>query len=157
MGEQPMPKSPVYVDLYGKRRQQANLQVLESEINFLQEELKSLEGAQPTSRCCKELNEFLATKPDPFITINQKASESDCSWTIISGCCESENARNQQAEEARRCCCSRKSSCCGCCGSKDCSCFKQKCCCFKSGRSSNCCKVKLCKFCAMSSCGLCCL
>ncbi|KAL9235501.1 hypothetical protein vseg_010254 [Gypsophila vaccaria] len=158
MGEQPRPKSPVYVDLYGNRRKQAHLQLLESEISILQEELKSLEGAQPTSRCCKELNEFLATKSDPLIIIDraQKPSESDCSWKRFSGCCQSENARHHKTEEAR-CCCLRKCSCFGGCGLKNCSCFKQKCCTFKLGSTKNCCKVKFCSCCKMSSCGSSCL
>ncbi|WRX33144.1 hypothetical protein QQP08_025631 [Theobroma cacao] len=51
----PCPKSPPdYPDLYGKRREAAKVQVLEREISFLEEELKSVEGLQPASRCCKE-------------------------------------------------------------------------------------------------------
>ncbi|KAL0410410.1 UNVERIFIED_CONTAM: Guanine nucleotide-binding protein subunit gamma 3 [Sesamum latifolium] len=51
----PRPKSPPeYADLYGKRREMAKVQVLEREIGFLEEELKSVEGLQPASRPCKE-------------------------------------------------------------------------------------------------------
>ncbi|RWW14376.1 hypothetical protein GW17_00021851, partial [Ensete ventricosum] len=32
-----------------------------------QEELQSLEGVQPVSRCCKEVNEFVGIKPDPLM------------------------------------------------------------------------------------------
>ncbi|KAF4363586.1 hypothetical protein F8388_002127 [Cannabis sativa] len=62
----PCPKSPpAYPDLYGKRRETAKVQMLEREIGFLQEELKSAERIQPASRCCKEydlLLNFLVTK-----------------------------------------------------------------------------------------------
>ncbi|KAI9162087.1 hypothetical protein LWI28_023702 [Acer negundo] len=68
--EPPMsPRSPPGggLDLYGKRRQMVKVQVLEREIGLLQEELKSVEDLQPASRCCKELNDFIEAKPDPFI------------------------------------------------------------------------------------------
>ncbi|XP_058108617.1 guanine nucleotide-binding protein subunit gamma 4-like isoform X2 [Magnolia sinica] len=55
----PTPRSPPrYPDLYGKHRKQAELQVLNREIGFLEEELQSLEGLQPASRCCKENQKF---------------------------------------------------------------------------------------------------
>ncbi|KAF2287125.1 hypothetical protein GH714_038356 [Hevea brasiliensis] len=51
----PCPKSPPeYPDLYGKRREMAKVQMLEREIGFLEEELKSVDSLQPASRCCKE-------------------------------------------------------------------------------------------------------
>ncbi|KAE8653458.1 hypothetical protein Csa_007447 [Cucumis sativus] len=51
----PSPKSPPeYPDLYGKRREIANIQTLEREIGFLEDELKSLQSLQPVSICCKE-------------------------------------------------------------------------------------------------------
>ncbi|KAF3324146.1 Guanine nucleotide-binding protein subunit gamma 3 [Carex littledalei] len=66
----PRPKSPPkYPDLCGRRRLQLEVQILNREIGFLQEELQSLEGIQPVSRCCKELNEFVGTKPDPIIPV----------------------------------------------------------------------------------------
>ncbi|CAL0308681.1 unnamed protein product [Lupinus luteus] len=50
------PKSPPpgLLNFHGKRKQLLKLQILETEILFLQEELKSLEGLLPASRCCKE-------------------------------------------------------------------------------------------------------
>ncbi|EXB38968.1 hypothetical protein L484_027404 [Morus notabilis] len=64
----PCPKSPpAYPDLYGKRREMAKVQMLEREIGFLQEELKSAERIQPSSRCCKEITEFVVSNPDPLI------------------------------------------------------------------------------------------
>ncbi|KAK2449776.1 guanine nucleotide-binding protein subunit gamma [Trifolium repens] len=51
----PSPKAPPeYPDLYGKRREMAKIQMLEREISFLEEELKSSEGFQPASKCCTE-------------------------------------------------------------------------------------------------------
>ncbi|KAF3452017.1 hypothetical protein FNV43_RR08113 [Rhamnella rubrinervis] len=61
------PPPPPGFDLYGKRRQVVKLQVLEREIGLLQEELKSLDGLQPASRSCKELDAFIGAKQDPFI------------------------------------------------------------------------------------------
>ncbi|KAG6468413.1 hypothetical protein ZIOFF_073098 [Zingiber officinale] len=89
----PSPKSPPrYPDLCGRRRLQLQLQILNREIGFIEEELQSLEGSQPVSRCCKEydllilsstllcffpsviekatmVNEFVGTKPDPMVPI----------------------------------------------------------------------------------------
>ncbi|KAF2323574.1 hypothetical protein GH714_036180 [Hevea brasiliensis] len=49
------PKSPPgCLDLFGKGRQLVKVQILEREIGLLQEELKTVEGLQPASRCCKE-------------------------------------------------------------------------------------------------------
>ncbi|KVH92901.1 hypothetical protein Ccrd_005035 [Cynara cardunculus var. scolymus] len=48
------PSSVDYVDLYGKRRQAARVQVLEREIGLLQDEIKSLGGIELASRSCKE-------------------------------------------------------------------------------------------------------
>ncbi|KAG4949458.1 hypothetical protein JHK85_043327 [Glycine max] len=57
----PTPKAPSgYPDLYRKRRETAKIQMLEREISFLEEELKSSEGLQPASRCCKEYWPFCA-------------------------------------------------------------------------------------------------
>ncbi|XP_012574107.1 guanine nucleotide-binding protein subunit gamma 3-like isoform X2 [Cicer arietinum] len=66
------PKSPLpeLVDFHGKRKQIVKIQVLEKEIGLLQEELKSLEGLHPASRCCKELDAFVDSISDPF-TLNR--------------------------------------------------------------------------------------
>ncbi|XP_074288491.1 uncharacterized protein LOC141613638 isoform X2 [Silene latifolia] len=153
MGEVPRPKSPPgYVELYSKRRQHAKLQILENEISYLQEELKSLEDVQPTSRSCKELNEYLTAKSDPLIAVgNQKTSKSDGSgkrtrskspWKCcLSGCCKTNEANNQQMT-SKSCCCARDHCCMKCNGFKNLTCFPQ-----------NCCKFKLCSDC---SCRCCC-
>ncbi|CAN4084634.1 unnamed protein product [Withania somnifera] len=77
----PRPKSPPqYPDLYGKRRELAKVQMLEREIGFLEEELKSIEGLHPASRPCKEVTEFVSEHPDPFIPIIKKSRRSCCFW-----------------------------------------------------------------------------
>ncbi|RYR67429.1 hypothetical protein Ahy_A03g013778 [Arachis hypogaea] len=64
----PSPKAPPgYPDLYGKRREISRLHMLEREISFLEEELKSSEGFQPASRCCKEIDDFVMAKADPLL------------------------------------------------------------------------------------------
>ncbi|KHG07561.1 Centriolin [Gossypium arboreum] len=66
----PSPKSPPkYPDLYGKRRERAKVQMLEREISFLEEELKSIEGFQPASRYCKEVTDFVMANSDPLIQL----------------------------------------------------------------------------------------
>ncbi|KAL6656085.1 hypothetical protein ACP70R_006911 [Stipagrostis hirtigluma subsp. patula] len=73
----PRPKSPPrYPDLCGRRRLQLELQILNREIDFLKDELQSLEGVQPVSRSCKEVNEFVGTKQDPLIPIKKKKHRS---------------------------------------------------------------------------------
>ncbi|KAH1216377.1 Guanine nucleotide-binding protein subunit gamma 3 [Glycine max] len=60
----PSPKSPPeYPDLYGKRRETARVHMLEREITFLEEELKSVEGLQAASRCCKEIADYNQEEP----------------------------------------------------------------------------------------------
>ncbi|KAG6769903.1 hypothetical protein POTOM_025569 [Populus tomentosa] len=89
----PCPKSPPeYPDLYGKRREMAKVQMLEREIGFLEvgfkfaiilcsppnwhveEELKSLHGLQPASRCCKEVTDFVVANSDPLIPTGDVAA-----------------------------------------------------------------------------------
>nr|GEW93587.1 guanine nucleotide-binding protein subunit gamma 3 [Tanacetum cinerariifolium] len=57
-GCSPRPKSPP--ELYGKRRELAKVVMLEREIGFLKEELKSIEKLQPASFCVKEVADYLA-------------------------------------------------------------------------------------------------
>ncbi|WOL11576.1 guanine nucleotide-binding protein subunit gamma 3-like isoform X2 [Canna indica] len=64
----PRPRSPPrYPDLCGRHRLQAEVQVLSREIGFLEEELQSVGGLQPVSICCKEVDEYVGTIPDPLI------------------------------------------------------------------------------------------
>ncbi|KAH0650575.1 hypothetical protein KY284_030487 [Solanum tuberosum] len=77
----PRPKSPPqYPDLYGKRREFAKVQMLEREIGFLEEELKSIEGLHPASRSCKEVTEFVSEHSDPLIPTIKKTRRSCCFW-----------------------------------------------------------------------------
>ncbi|RXH74811.1 hypothetical protein DVH24_029532 [Malus domestica] len=77
----PHPKSPPqYPDLYGKRRETARVQMLEREIGFLEDELKSVERLQPASRCCKEITDFVVANPDPLIPTNRKKRRSCRFW-----------------------------------------------------------------------------
>ncbi|KAF9680386.1 hypothetical protein SADUNF_Sadunf06G0115700 [Salix dunnii] len=71
----PCPKSPPeYPDLYGKRREMLKVQMLEREIGFLEEELKSVQGLQPASRSCKEVTDFVVANPDPLIPTGDAAA-----------------------------------------------------------------------------------
>ncbi|XP_020571360.1 keratin-associated protein 4-6-like [Phalaenopsis equestris] len=77
----PSPKSPPrYPDFCGRRRLQLEVQILNREIGFLEEELQSLEGLQPVSRCCKEFEEFVGSKPDPLVPIVKKRQSSCRLW-----------------------------------------------------------------------------
>ncbi|WJX90921.1 hypothetical protein P8452_72768 [Trifolium repens] len=77
----PSPKSPPeYPDLYGKRREMAKVQMLEREISFLEEELKSVEGLQPASKCCKELADYVVANSDPLLPSNKKNRRSCRFW-----------------------------------------------------------------------------
>ncbi|KAJ6923132.1 hypothetical protein NC652_016703 [Populus alba x Populus x berolinensis] len=82
----PCPKSPPeYPDLYGKRREMAKVQMLEREIGFLEEELKSLHGLQPASRCCKEVTDFVVANSDPLIPTSRKKRRSCLFWKWLCG------------------------------------------------------------------------
>ncbi|KAL6519218.1 hypothetical protein OROGR_018538 [Orobanche gracilis] len=71
----PQPKSPP--ELYGRRRELAKVQMLEREIGFLEEELKSIEGLQLASRSCKEVAEFVTGNPDPLIPTKPRRGSAD--------------------------------------------------------------------------------
>ncbi|KAJ4834711.1 hypothetical protein Tsubulata_007666 [Turnera subulata] len=84
----PCPKSPPeYPDLYGKRREMARVLMLEREIGFLEEELKSVQGFQPASRCCKEVTDFVVSNPDPLIPTYRKNRKSCRFWKWLWYCC----------------------------------------------------------------------
>ncbi|MFS7974585.1 putative G-protein gamma [Helianthus anomalus] len=68
------PSSIVFVDLYGKRRQVAKVQVLEREIALLQDEIKSLAELEVASRCCKELEDYVEATPDPLVVMYESSS-----------------------------------------------------------------------------------
>ncbi|XP_024017237.1 LOW QUALITY PROTEIN: guanine nucleotide-binding protein subunit gamma 3 [Morus notabilis] len=160
----PCPKSPpAYPDLYGKRREMAKVQMLEREIGFLQEELKSAERIQPSSRCCKEITEFVVSNPDPLIPTNRKKRRSCRFWKWLCRipcfnfswicCCCSPGCCSCCAIhlEMPRCCdcncspchclkCCSCPSCFTCALPKWCCCRSSCCCCCCSCPRSNCCK-----------------
>nr|KAJ0203677.1 hypothetical protein LSAT_V11C500279510 [Lactuca sativa] len=74
----PRPKSPP--ELYGKRRELAKVVMLEREIGFLQEELKSTETLQPASFCIKEVADYVIANPEPLITTGKKTRKSCGFW-----------------------------------------------------------------------------
>ncbi|KAL8503189.1 hypothetical protein ACS0TY_022079 [Phlomoides rotata] len=114
----PQPKSPPrYPDLYGKRRELAKVQMLEREIGFLEEELKSMDSLQPASRSCKEIADFVIANADPLIPTTKKIRTSCRFWKwLCSGvsyfsvswlcCCK---------WSMGRCCCCCDCSTCDCC------------------------------------------
>ncbi|KAL4285253.1 hypothetical protein GQ457_16G002380 [Hibiscus cannabinus] len=84
----PCPKSPLkYPDLYGKRREKAKVQMLEREISFLEDDLKSVEGFQPASRYCKEVTDFVMANSDPFIPPKNRKSSGVWKWLCGLPCC----------------------------------------------------------------------
>nr|XP_043616894.1 guanine nucleotide-binding protein subunit gamma 3 [Erigeron canadensis] len=101
--------SIVIVDLYGKRRQFAKVQVLEREISLLQDEIKSLAELELASRCCKELNDYVEATPDPLIALNKTHGRSRNFW---------KNVRRKTGSIMWWCCCCgccKKTVCCSCC------------------------------------------
>ncbi|XP_019414300.1 PREDICTED: guanine nucleotide-binding protein subunit gamma 3-like [Lupinus angustifolius] len=75
------PKEPLELqELYRKRREVARFQMLEREISFLQEELKSSEGLQKASICCQEITNFVMTNSDPLLPMNNKTNMSNSLW-----------------------------------------------------------------------------
>ncbi|XP_027337335.1 guanine nucleotide-binding protein subunit gamma 3-like [Abrus precatorius] len=121
------PKSPLpgLVDFHGKRKQLVKIQVLEREIGLLQEELKSLEGLQPASKCCKEVDAFVGSVSDP-LTPTRKQTNTEFqrfSKQIRLGwvCCSSSCLLHKKMGKGG-CGCSCSSSNSKCCGG--CKCLK---------------------------------
>ncbi|XP_024979169.1 guanine nucleotide-binding protein subunit gamma 3-like [Cynara cardunculus var. scolymus] len=115
----PRPKSPP--ELYGKRREFAKVVMLEREIGFLQEELKSIETLRPASSCIKEVADYMVANPEPLITTCKKTRKSCGFWKWLCG--------NSCFNMSWVCCC----CCCYCCTSLQtpkccCSCSFPECC-----------------------------
>ncbi|WCJ42810.1 hypothetical protein M5689_023595 [Euphorbia peplus] len=122
----PCPKSPPpYPDLYGKRKEFAKVQMLEREIGFLEEELKSIERLQPASRFCKEVTDFVVANSDPLIPTNRKNRKSCRFWRWLCGI---------------PCSCFSRICCCGCSGCSLCQ------------KPTNCCDCDLSNCCSCISC-----
>ncbi|KAG6661875.1 hypothetical protein CIPAW_03G205300 [Carya illinoinensis] len=134
----PRPKSPPqYPDLYGKRREMAKVQMLEREIGFLEEELKSVQSLQPASRCCKEVADYVVANSDPFIATNRKNRRRCRFWKWLCRmpcfnlswicCCCCYNGCSLHLKMPRCCCdCNPCNSCscasCCCCNCNRCNC-----------------------------------
>ncbi|XP_062149202.1 guanine nucleotide-binding protein subunit gamma 3 [Alnus glutinosa] len=128
----PRPKSPPeYPDLYGKRRETAKVQMLEREIGFLEEELKSIQSLQPASRCCKEIADYVVANSDPFLPTNRKNRRSCRFWKWLCKmpcfnlswiCCCCCTGCSLHLEMPRCCydCCDCNLCSCGSCGCCDC-------------------------------------
>ncbi|XP_011078096.1 guanine nucleotide-binding protein subunit gamma 3 [Sesamum indicum] len=159
----PRPKSPPqYPDLYGKRRELAKVQMLEREIGFLEEELKSIEGLQPASRSCKEVADFVIGNADPLIPTTKKIRRSRRFWKWLCGvscfnvswiCCCSCLPHFQIPS----CCCDCME--CNCCCNPCVKCRMPKCHCFSCWNSQcfNKCKCSLdcCCCCSIPKCPSC--
>ncbi|KAH9298576.1 hypothetical protein KI387_030258, partial [Taxus chinensis] len=108
----PKPKTPPrHPDIHGKYRKQAELNHLDKEISLLEEELRSLEGIPQASKCCKEVEEFVDTHPDPLLRLNGEVRKSFCRLKILD--------IKGQSTLAWCCCCKERSvqqeaSCCSC-------------------------------------------
>ncbi|XP_042031703.1 guanine nucleotide-binding protein subunit gamma 3-like [Salvia splendens] len=126
----PQPRSPPH--LYGKRREGARVQMLEREIGFLDEELKSLESIPPASRSCKEVAEFVTGNVDPLIPTIKKTRRSWRLWKWFCGACCFDFSRIYCCDcscdlSMPRCCdcmtCNSCSNPCQSCGIPACRCF----------------------------------
>ncbi|XP_057430754.1 guanine nucleotide-binding protein subunit gamma 3-like [Lotus japonicus] len=139
----PSPKAPLGCpDLYGKRRQTAKIQMLEREISFLEEELKSSEGLQPASRCCKEIDDFVIANSDPLLPTSKKNRRSCRFWKwlcrmrcfnlscICCWCCCCDGCFAPLKLPSCSCCCQCKpcNCSCSCLPSINCSLPKWHCC-----------------------------
>lgn len=172
----PQPRSPPkYPDLYGTHRKEAELQRMNREIGFLQEELLSVEGMQSASRCCKEVDDFVGLNPDPLIPLNQKPHRSFRIWKWLRAmscfslswicCCSSgcslhlKRSRCCSCDWARswQCCCQphcpRCPRCCCCC------CHRR---CFEKLSCRSCCVMPTLQCCAVPTlscpdCSCCCM
>ncbi|XP_042386163.1 guanine nucleotide-binding protein subunit gamma 3-like [Zingiber officinale] len=77
----PHPRSPPRMpDLCGRHCLQAQLLLLTREIAFLEEEIQSIEGIQPASVCCKEVEEYVGMIPEPLIPIYKKRKKKSRFW-----------------------------------------------------------------------------
>ncbi|GLU22478.1 hypothetical protein SLE2022_385500 [Rubroshorea leprosula] len=173
--EPPMsPRSrPGSLDLYGKRRQMVKVQALEREIHHLQEELKSVEHIQPASRYCKEVDDFVGAKPDPFVARTPEVHKSCSFWKRFWGncclnlswicCCTTSRLRLKRLNIFTNCiacnsscihaCCSEKTCCLKCpdCKGDSCCCPSRACYCLRSF-FHNCTKVISCSSCIKACC-----
>ncbi|XP_021294881.1 guanine nucleotide-binding protein subunit gamma 3 [Herrania umbratica] len=143
------PRSPPGIlDLYGKRTQMFKVHALEREIGLLQEELKSVEGLQPASRYCKEVDDFVGAKHDPLVTKTQNIHKAHHCWknlwerscSFSSVCCCFSCTFHLKMPSFSACCMSCKSE------SLQCSCLE----------NTTCLKCYKCEGHSCSACACCC-
>ncbi|XP_066347445.1 guanine nucleotide-binding protein subunit gamma 4-like isoform X2 [Miscanthus floridulus] len=80
----PRPKSPpASPDPCGRHRLQLAVDALHREIGFLEGEISSIEGVHAASTCCKEVDEFVGSNPDPFLTIQPEKGNHDQSQQFL--------------------------------------------------------------------------
>ncbi|KAJ3698041.1 hypothetical protein LUZ61_001746 [Rhynchospora tenuis] len=135
----PQPKSPPeYPDVCGKHHLKVAVQSLNHEIDYLESELNSMEKTVPASRCCKELNEYVARNPDPLIKVYEKQKKSCGAWDVFRAivCCSWGSICCTRGclccfSQPKRCCCLQLMKdiiCCQCCnkgvGCAGCNCCK---------------------------------
>ncbi|XP_051113679.1 guanine nucleotide-binding protein subunit gamma 3 isoform X2 [Andrographis paniculata] len=109
--------------------------MLEREIGFLEDELKSLEGLHPASRSCKEVVDFVTANADPLIPTTKKTRKSCRFWKRL---CNRVSCFNL----SWLCCCAPcPSHCCSC----NCNCC---------GGGGNC--TRVCETCRCSGDWVCC-
>ncbi|CAN6483800.1 unnamed protein product [Victoria cruziana] len=152
----PCPRTPPsYPDLYGKYRLQKQIQVLNRELGFLEEELSSLDGLPPASRFCKEVEEFVREHPDPLVPIKRTIRRSRQIWRTFrvafrcnisclrcSSCCSISAPKKFDSWNVTRCwrwccatfCCTCK-LCCTLPSCPDCKCYTSDCTCALPGCS----------------------
>ncbi|XP_076905724.1 uncharacterized protein LOC143561553 [Bidens hawaiensis] len=161
----PKPKSP---PPGGKQKQLSKVvNILETQIHFLHEELKSIETLQPASFCIKEVTNYAVANPEPLITVRDRKTRKSrgfwkwlCCFDMSCVCCKG-------CSVATLCCCSLP-DCCSCslpkCKPPACpSCLKACLCCPKCTCSCKCCWPTKCSgpkcstcCCSSSSCQWCC-
>ncbi|KAK8348582.1 hypothetical protein V6Z11_A06G090200 [Gossypium hirsutum] len=130
--------------------------MLEREISFLEEELKSIEGFQPASRYCKEVTDFVMANSDPLIQL-RKNQKSCGFWKWLCGLPCFNMACTSCCRNSGCCCYLKCPECwkCSLCDCSSCNCMSYKCC---TSSDCNACKCTSCdcSSCNCSSCFSCC-
>ncbi|KAK1307555.1 Guanine nucleotide-binding protein subunit gamma 3 [Acorus calamus] len=151
--EAPKPKSPPkYPDLCGRHRRQVQIQSLNREIGFLQEELQSLEVIKSASKCCKEVDEYVTSNADPLIPVIRRVRRSARIWKCLRAnllCCFNFSCCFCRAKGCTCCglpkCCNNH--CYGCHGCCRCNC---NCCCWDLSSCFRPCCIPKCSLPSMS-------
>ncbi|KAF5776148.1 hypothetical protein HanXRQr2_Chr12g0521031 [Helianthus annuus] len=176
----PRPKSPPGGGGGGGKRRR-ELAILETQIRFFQEELKSIETLKPASCCIKEVADYVVTNPEPLITLSRRKKTRKscgfwkwlCSFKMSCLCCCCCRWNDCSGVTLPSSCCSLP-ECCSCslpkckspgcpsCWCSGCSCPKCTCCwpakcCRPKCSTCGCCGLQnSCCCCSASSCQCCC-